>query len=99
MDELTFVNGTTISATYVRNHWSKIVQRVLLQIAADGKLNRFQLKVQYMNPFHGRHFQGEIILQAVRWYWHNPKELSSWHIDETYVKVNWRWAYLYRAVD
>ncbi len=21
-----------------------------------------------MNPFHGRHFQGEIILWAVRWY-------------------------------
>lgn len=24
---------------------------------------------------------------------------SSWHIDETYVKVNGRWAYLYRTVD
>ncbi|EIC83144.1 transposase, IS6 family protein [Serratia sp. M24T3] len=22
-----------------------------------------------------------------------------WHLDETYVKVNGRWAYLYRAVD
>ncbi|MGT5635668.1 IS6 family transposase, partial [Escherichia coli] len=85
-----------------------------------------------MNPFHGRHFQGEIILWAVRWYckygisyrelqemlaergvnvdhttiyrwvqryapeiekrlrwyWRNPTDLSSWHIDETYVKVN-----------
>ncbi|MFO4199800.1 hypothetical protein AAHC97_24485, partial [Escherichia coli] len=80
-----------------------------------------------MNPFHGRHFQGEIILWAVRWYckygisyrelqemlaergvnvdhttiyrwvqryapeiekrlrwyWRNPTDLSSWHIDET----------------
>ena len=96
-----------------------------------------------MNPFHGRHFQGEIILWAVRWYckygisyrelqemlaergvnvdhtkiyrwvqryapeiekrlrgyWHNPKELSSWHIHETYVQVNAQWSYLYRAVD
>ncbi len=96
-----------------------------------------------MNPFHGRHFQGEIILWAVRWYckygisyrelqemlaergvnvdhttiyrwvqryapeiekrlrwyWRNPTDLSSWHIDETYVKVNGRWSYLYRAVD
>lgn len=24
---------------------------------------------------------------------------GTWHIDETYVKVNGRWAYLYRAVD
>ena len=24
---------------------------------------------------------------------------SSWHMDETYVKVNGRWVYLYRAVD
>ncbi|OUK53020.1 hypothetical protein BZL31_07090 [Escherichia coli] len=96
-----------------------------------------------MNPFHGRHFQGEIILWAVRWYckygisyrelqemlaergvnvdhttiyrwvqryapeiekrlrwyWRNPTDLSSWHMDETYVKVNGRWAYLYRELD
>ncbi len=52
-----------------------------------------------MNAFHGRHFQGEIILWAVRWYWHDPTDLSAWHIDETYVKVNGRWSYLYRAVD
>ena len=32
-------------------------------------------------------------------YWRNPKDPSSWHIDETYVKVNGRWVYLYRAVD
>ena len=24
---------------------------------------------------------------------------SPWHMDETYVKVNGRWAYLYQAVD
>jgi len=96
-----------------------------------------------MNSFRGRHFQGEIILWAVRWYckygisyrelqemlaergvninhttiyrwvqryapemekrlrwyWRNPTDLYSWHLDETYVKVNGKWAYLYRAVD
>ncbi|MDG9861788.1 IS6 family transposase [Acinetobacter ursingii] len=96
-----------------------------------------------MNPFHGRHFQGEIILWAVRWYckygisyrelqemlaergvnvdhttiyrwvqryapemekrlrwyWRNPTDRHSWHMDETYVKVNGKWAYLYRADD
>ena len=96
-----------------------------------------------MNPFHGRHFQGEIILWAIRWYckygisyrelqemlaergvnvdhttiyrwvqryapemekrlrwyWRNPTDLHSWHMDETYIKVNGKWTYLYRAVD
>ena len=96
-----------------------------------------------MNPFHGRHFQSEIILWAVRWYckygisyrelqemlaergvnvdhttiyrwvqryapemekrlrwyWRNPTDLHSWHMDETYIKVNGKWTYLYRAVD
>lgn len=33
------------------------------------------------------------------WYWRNPSDLCPWHIDETDVKVNGRWAYLYRAVD
>ena len=28
MDELTFVNGTTVSATDIRNNWSKIVQTI-----------------------------------------------------------------------
>jgi IS6 family transposase len=92
-----------------------------------------------MNPFHGRHFQGEIILWAVRWYckygisyrelqemlaergvnvdhttiyrWVQryapemenvyvgigviPTDRHLWHLDETYVKVNGKWAYLY----
>ena len=39
------------------------------------------------------------IEKRLRWYWRNPTDLSPWHIDETYVKVNSRWAYLYRAVD
>ncbi len=37
--------------------------------------------------------------RRLRWYWRNPSDLCPWHIDETYVKVNGRWAYLYRAVD
>ena len=39
------------------------------------------------------------IEKRLRGCWHNPKELSSWHIDETYVQVNGQWSYLYRAVD
>ncbi len=37
--------------------------------------------------------------KRLRWYWRNPSDLCPWHMDETYVKVNGRWAYLYRAVD
>jgi len=95
-----------------------------------------------MSDFRGRHFEGEIVLWAVRWYcrygvsyrdleqmmgergvsvdhstiyrwvqkyapeiekrlrwqWRRPCS-TSWRIDETYVKVRGRWAYLYRAVD
>ncbi len=34
--------------------------------------------------------------KRLRWYWRNPSDLCPWHMDETYVKVNGRWAYLYR---
>jgi transposase-like protein len=95
-----------------------------------------------MNDFKGRHFEGQIILWAVRWfckygvshreleemleergvavdhttiyrwtqryapliekrlrwYWRRPRS-TSWRVDETYVKVRGRWAYLYRAID
>ena len=37
--------------------------------------------------------------KRLRWYWRNPSALCPWHIDETYVKVNGQWVYLYRAVD
>ncbi|MGE9553850.1 IS6 family transposase, partial [Erwinia amylovora] len=37
--------------------------------------------------------------KRLRWYWRNPSGFCSWHLDETYIRVNGRWAYLYRAVD
>ena len=36
--------------------------------------------------------------KRLRWQWRRPGS-TSWRIDETYVKVGGRWAYLYRAVD
>ena len=95
-----------------------------------------------MSDFKGRHFEGEIVLWAVRWYcrygvsyhdleqmmgargvsvdhstiyrwvqtyapeiekrlrwqWRRPRS-TSWRVDETYVKVGGKWAYLYRAID
>jgi transposase, IS6 family len=36
--------------------------------------------------------------KRLRWYWRNPSDLCLWQMDKTYVKVNGRWAYLYRAV-
>ena len=32
-------------------------------------------------------------------YWRTPSGFCSWRLDEMYIKVNGRWAYLYRAVD
>ena len=37
--------------------------------------------------------------QRLRWYWKRPSSIDrSWRVDETYIKVKGRWAYLYRAV-
>lgn len=39
------------------------------------------------------------IERRLRWYWRHPSMWRSWRVDETYVKVSGKWAYLYRAVD
>lgn len=80
-----------------------------------------------MNHFKGRHFQKDIILVAVGYYfrfslsyrdivellrdrgitvhhttvmrWVQTAHAKSWRIDETYILVKGRWAYLYRAID
>ena len=36
--------------------------------------------------------------KRLRWQWRRPQS-TSWRIDETYVKVRGKWAYLYRALD
>jgi IS6 family transposase len=36
--------------------------------------------------------------KRLRWQWRRPQS-TSWRVDETYVKVRSRWAYLYRALD
>jgi transposase-like protein len=38
------------------------------------------------------------ILDKLKWYW-KPKLGLSWRVDETYIKVKGKWAYLYRALD
>ena len=45
-----------------------------------------------------KHYAPEI-KKRLRWYWKRPAVCRSWRVDETYVKVKGRWAYLYRAVD
>lgn len=38
------------------------------------------------------------ILAKLKWYW-KPKLALSWRVDETYIRVKGKWAYLYRALD
>ena len=36
--------------------------------------------------------------KRLRWQWRRPQS-TSWRVDESYVKVRGKWAYLYRALD
>ena len=36
--------------------------------------------------------------RRLRWQWRRPRS-ASWRVDESYVKVRGKWAYLYRALD
>ena len=38
------------------------------------------------------------MLDKLKWYW-KPRCSTSWRVDETYIKVKGKWAYLYRAID
>ncbi len=43
------------------------------------------------------HEYGNLIYQI--WKKKNKASQSSWHLDETYIKVKGEWCYLYRAID
>ncbi len=43
------------------------------------------------------HEYGNLICQI--WKKKNKSKCSSWHLDETYIKVKGEWRYLYRAID
>ena len=128
-------------ATFRR--YARVWKGSVAKIVRNGELSAFAgARGWRMNDFKGRHFGGEIVLWAVRWYcryavsyrdlqamttergvavdhstiyrwvqrfapemekrlrwqWRRPQS-RSWRIDETYVKVRGKWAYLYRALD
>lgn len=37
--------------------------------------------------------------KKLRWYGHSSTDARTWQLDETYIKTNGKWEYLYRAVD
>ena len=49
------------------------------------------IKVQFIG---GQRYAPEME-KRLRWYWRNPTDLHSWHMDETYIKV--RAIILYRS--
>jgi transposase-like protein len=50
-----------------------------------------------MNAFKLRRFHALVILQCVRW--HQGHTSGSWRVDETCMRVNGEWNWLFLAVD
>ena len=53
--------------------------------------------VHHTTIMSGVHHYG-VIFQML-WHWHKQSTSQSWRVDETYIKVNDSWTYLYRAID
>lgn len=81
-----------MAGTLVR--WYGISYRELWQMLAERGVH-----VDHTTFYRWVHRYTPEMEKRLRWYWRNPSALCPWHIDETYVKLNGRWAYLYRAVD
>ena len=56
------------------------------------------VEVDHTTIYHWVQYYAPKILDKLKWYW-KPKLGLSWRVDETYIKVKGKWAYLYRALD
>jgi transposase-like protein len=56
------------------------------------------VKVDHSTIYRWVQYYAPKILDKLKWYW-KPKLGFSWRVDETYIKVKGKWAYLYRALD
>ena len=56
------------------------------------------VKVDHCTIYRWVQFYAPKLLDKLKWYW-KPTLGHSWRVDETYVKVKGKWAYLYRAID
>ena len=64
--------------------------RELQKMLADRVVN-----VDHTTIYRGVQRYAPEIEKRLRWYWCNPSDLNNWHLGETYLKVNGKWAYLY----